>query len=131
MRQKRVNRLGIFNFLKCLNSHLSRHSRQISTSNIEERVCLDHVPVGTQFIVQRPIPRFVVFLASTVLHAGIFMGTYELLGVRRFGFPYGGVLSQGAVNGLVGVVAFQAIELLPGAVERRAANRGRVKRRIE
>jgi len=87
--------------------------------------------VGTQFIVQRPIPRFVVFLASTVLHAAIFMGTYELLGVRRFGFPYGGVLSQGAVNGLVGVVAFQAIELLPGAVERRAANRGRLKRRLD
>jgi hypothetical protein len=59
------------------------------------------------------------------------MGTYELLGVRRFGFPYGGVLSQGAVNGLVGVVAFQAIELLPGAVERRAANRGRLKRRLD
>ena len=87
--------------------------------------------VGTQFIVARPIPRFVVFVVATAVHAALFMGTYELLGVRRFGFPYGGVLSQGAVNGLVGVVAFQAIELLPGAVERRAANRGRLKRRLD
>lgn len=88
--------------------------------------------VGTQFIVARPLPRFVVFVVATVVHAVIFMGAYELLGARRFGFPYGGVLSQGAVNGLVGVVAFQAIELLPGAVERRAANRGgRLKRRLE
>jgi rod shape-determining protein MreD len=87
--------------------------------------------VGTQFIVARPLPRFVVFLAATVLHAGIFMGTYELLGVRRFGFPYGGVLSQGAVNAAVGVVVFQVIERVPGAVERRAANRGRLKRRLD
>jgi rod shape-determining protein MreD len=87
--------------------------------------------LGTQFIVARPLPRFIVFVAATVVHAGIFMGTYELLGARKFGFPYGGVLSQGAVNGLVGVVAFQAIELLPGAVERRAANRGRLKRRMD
>jgi rod shape-determining protein MreD len=87
--------------------------------------------VGTQFIVARPLPRFVVFVVATVVHAAIFMGAYELLGARRFGFPYGGVLSQGAVNGLVGVIAFQAIELLPGAVERRAANRGRLKRRMD
>ena len=87
--------------------------------------------VGTQFIVARPLARFVVFVVATVVHAVIFMGTYELLGARRFGFPYGGVLSQGAVNGLVGVIAFQAIELLPGAVERRLANRGRVKRRLD
>jgi rod shape-determining protein MreD len=88
--------------------------------------------VGTQFIVARPLPRFVVFVVATVVHAVIFMGAYELLGARRFGFPYGGVLSQGAVNGLVGVIAFQAIELLPGAVERRAANRGgRLKRRLD
>jgi rod shape-determining protein MreD len=88
--------------------------------------------VGTQFIVARPLPRFVVFVVATAVHAVIFMGAYELLGARKFGFPYGGVLSQGAVNGLVGVVAFQAIELLPGAVERRAANRGgRLKRRMD
>jgi rod shape-determining protein MreD len=87
--------------------------------------------VGTQFIVARPIPRFMVFAVATILHAALFMGTYELLGVRHFGFPYGGVLSQGGVNALVGVVAFQAIELLPGAIERRAANRGRLKRRLD
>ena len=86
---------------------------------------------GTQFIVARPIPRFVVFVAATILHAVLFMGAYELLGVRHFGFPWSGVLSQGGVNAIVGVVAFQAIELLPGAVERRAANRGRLKRRLD
>jgi rod shape-determining protein MreD len=88
--------------------------------------------VGTQFIVAKAIPRFVVFAAATVLHALIFMGTYELLGVRHFGFPYGGVLSQAAANALVGVVGFQLIETFPGFLERRSANRGtRVRRRLD
>src|SRR6267142_5830243 len=43
--------------------------------------------VGTQFIVAQPLPRFVVFLGATVLHAVIFMGLYELLGLRHFGTP--------------------------------------------
>jgi rod shape-determining protein MreD len=87
--------------------------------------------IGTQFIVAKPIPRFVVFFAATVAHAAMFMGSYELLGVRHFGFPYAGVLTQAAVNGVVGVIGFQIVEMLPGMLERRAANRGmNVRRRM-
>jgi rod shape-determining protein MreD len=85
---------------------------------------------GALFIVAKPAARFVVFNLATVLHAVLFMGGYELLGLREFGRPYGGVLSQALVNALIGTVAFQLIELLPGAMERRAANRGmRMRRR--
>jgi rod shape-determining protein MreD len=87
--------------------------------------------IGTQFIVARAIPRFVVFLLATLLHAVLFMGTYELLGLRHFGDAYGGVLSQGVANAVVGTVAFKGIEMLPGVMERRAAGRGRVSRRLE
>lgn len=89
--------------------------------------------IGTQFIVAKPIPRFVVFFAATVVRAVLFMGAYELLGVRHFGMPYGGVLSQAAANAVIGVVAFQLIDSLPGFMERRAANRGRlrVRRRLD
>jgi rod shape-determining protein MreD len=89
--------------------------------------------LGSQFIVAKPLPRFVVFYVATVMHAVIFMGLYELLQLREFGLPYGGVLSQALVNAVVGIVAFQAIELLPGAMERRSAHRGgmRVKRRLD
>jgi rod shape-determining protein MreD len=86
--------------------------------------------LGTQFIVVRPLPRFVVFVAATVLHAVVFMGLYELLGLRHFGRPYGGVLSQGVANAIVGIVAFQTLEFVPGALQRRSANRGRVTRRL-
>ena len=85
---------------------------------------------ASQFIVVRPLPRFVVFFGATILHAVVFMGLYELLGLRHFGRPYGGVASQGLVNALVGLIAFQVIEFVPGALQRRAANRGRVTRRL-
>ena len=81
--------------------------------------------VGTQFIVSQAPSRFVVFFAATVLHAVIFMGLYELLGLRDFGTPYGRVLEQAFANAVIGTVAFQAAELLPGAVERRRLNRVR------
>ena len=84
--------------------------------------------VGTQFIVAQPLPRFVVFVAATVLHAVVFMGLYVLLDLRHFGTPYAAVAGQAAGNAAVGVVAFQLVELLPGAVERRRAARTRLRR---
>jgi rod shape-determining protein MreD len=84
--------------------------------------------VGTQFIVVQPLPRFVVFFGATFVHAVVFIGLYELLDLRQFGTPYAAVTGQAVANALVGVVAFQLVELLPGAVERRRAARGRLRR---
>lgn len=84
--------------------------------------------IGTQFIVAQPLPRFVVFFAATLLHATVFIGLYTLLDLRHFGAPYAAVAGQAAGNAAVGVVAFQLVELLPGAVERRRAAKGRIRR---
>jgi len=84
--------------------------------------------VGTQFIVVHTLPRFVVFFAATVVHAVVFMGLYAVLDLRHFGTPYAAVAGQAAGNALVGVVAFQLVELLPGAVERRRAAKSRPRR---
>ena len=84
--------------------------------------------IGTQFIVAQPVPRFVVFVGATALHALIFMGLYALLDLRHFGTPYAAVGGQAVGNAIVGVVAFQLVELLPGAVERRRAARTRLRR---
>ena len=84
--------------------------------------------VGTQFIVVHSLPRFVVFFAATVVHAVVFMGLYAVLDLRHFGTPYAAVAGQAAGNALVGVVAFQLVELLPGAVERRRAEKSRPRR---
>jgi rod shape-determining protein MreD len=81
--------------------------------------------IGQQFIVTAALPRFVMFLAATALHAAVFMGLYVLLELRSFPSPYAAVLSQAVGNAVVGMIAFTVIEALPGMVERR-----RVRRRL-
>jgi rod shape-determining protein MreD len=79
--------------------------------------------LGTQFIVTAPLSRFVVFVLATVLHAGVFMGLYTLLGLRQFDDPWAAVITQAIGNGFLGVVGAQLIELLPGLRERRRGKR--------
>jgi rod shape-determining protein MreD len=84
--------------------------------------------IGTQFIVAQPLPRFFVFFGATLLHQIVFIGLNTLLDLRHFGAPYASVAGQAAGNAAVGVVAFQLVELLPGAVERRRAAKSRLRR---
>lgn len=79
--------------------------------------------LGTQFIVTAPLPRFLLLLMATALHALIFMGLYTLLNLRQFSAPYPAIAGQALGNAFVGVVAFQLIEWLPGFVDRRRAGR--------
>ena len=79
--------------------------------------------LATQFILNGPLPRFVLLLMATALHAAIFMGLYVLLDLRDFPDPLPAVIGQALGNGLVGVVGFQLIEWLPGFVDRRRAGR--------
>jgi rod shape-determining protein MreD len=79
--------------------------------------------LGTQFIVTAPLPRFMLLLMATALHAVIFMGLYTLLNLRQFPPPYPTIVGQALGNAFVGVVAFQLIEWLPGFVDRRRAGR--------
>ncbi len=83
--------------------------------------------IGTQFIVTQPLSRFAVFFAATVVHAVVFVGLYAILDLRQFGSPYAAVAEQAVGNAVVGVLAVQLVERLPGAVERR--RHGRVRRR--
>ena len=81
--------------------------------------------IGQQFIVTAALPRFVMFLGATVLHAAIFMGLYVGLAQREFPNPWAAVASQAVVNAVVGMIAFTIIESLPGFVERRRSRRVR------
>lgn len=81
--------------------------------------------VGAQFIVARPMPRFVVFFGATLAEAAIVAALLLLLDVRPAG-PGGAVVLQRAVGqALVGVVAFQLTETVPRMVDRRRAIRSR------
>jgi rod shape-determining protein MreD len=79
--------------------------------------------IGQQFIVTAALPRLVMFVAATVVHAAIFMGLYVVLEQRDFPSPYKAVLIQALVNSVAGMIAFTIIEALPGVVERRRVRR--------
>jgi rod shape-determining protein MreD len=79
--------------------------------------------LGTQFIVTAPLPRFLLLMVATALHALIFMGLYTLLSLRQFPAPYPAVVGQAFGNAFVGVIVFQLVEWIPGFVDRRRAGR--------
>ena len=78
---------------------------------------------GQQFIVTATLPRLVMFVAATALHAAVFMGLYVALGLRVFSSPWTAIASQAAVNAVIGLISFAVIESLPGALERRRGRR--------
>ena len=84
--------------------------------------------VGTQLNIAEPVARFVVFFSATVVHQAITIGLGAVLGLRPFGTPYASVAGEALGNAVVGVAAFQLVELLPGAVERRRMGRTRIRR---
>jgi rod shape-determining protein MreD len=75
--------------------------------------------VGQQFIVTAALPRLVMFLAATAVHALVFMGLYVTLNLRTFHAPLRTVLMQALANAVVGMIAFAVIEAVPGLIERR------------
>jgi rod shape-determining protein MreD len=85
--------------------------------------------LGAQFIVSQPIPRFVMFVGATFLHEVCFQGLYALVERQSFQFGFRSVLAQAAMNGLVGILAFQVVEGAPGMLQRRDARRSNFGRR--
>jgi rod shape-determining protein MreD len=81
--------------------------------------------LGAHFIVAQPLPRFVMFVSASVLHEICYQSLSALVEVRPLRLAYGPVLTQAAINGIVGLSAFFVVERLPGMVQRRQARRGR------
>ena len=80
---------------------------------------------GSQFIVAQPLPRLVMFVSASVLHEVCYQGLTALVEVRAFRLSYAPVLTQAAINGIVGLTAFFVVERLPGILQTRRARRGR------
>jgi hypothetical protein len=86
--------------------------------------------IGAQFIVTGPLPRFVVFLAGSVLQYGLVIGLYALITPQGFGVSPATVVAQALFNGVVGVLAFFVVERAPQVVERRRLRRAHVRSRL-
>ena len=85
--------------------------------------------LGAQFIVTRPIPRFVMFLGATAVHEVCFQALYAVVESRSFRVPYSPTVTQGLVNAVVGVLAFQLVEQGPQMLQRRRGRSGGYGRR--
>jgi rod shape-determining protein MreD len=85
--------------------------------------------LGAQFIVSQPFPRFVMFVGATIIHEVCFRTLYALVESREFSLRWIPLLTLAAVNGLVGIITFQLVELGPGLMQRREARRDSISRR--
>ena len=81
--------------------------------------------LGAQFIVAQPLPRFVMFVSASVVHEVCYQALSAVVEVRPLRLAYAPVLSQAAINGMVGLAAFFMVERMPGMLQRRRARRGR------
>ena len=79
--------------------------------------------IGQQFLVAAALPRLVIFLASSVAHAVMFIGIYVLLGLGSFLSPWAGILTQALGNTAVGMIAFSIVEVFSMVVDRRRSSR--------
>ena len=85
--------------------------------------------LGAQFIVSQPLPRFVMFIGATLVHELCFQALYALVESRAFALRWTAVLTQAAVNGIVGIIAFQIVEMGPGLLQRRRDRGASITRR--
>jgi len=85
--------------------------------------------LGAQFIVSQTLPRFVMFVGATFAHELCFQALHTLVEGRPFAMQWSATLTQAAVNGLIGIFAFQVVELSPGIVQRRRARGTSLSRR--
>ncbi len=85
--------------------------------------------LGAQFIVSQTLPRFVMFVGATFAHELSFQALQSLVEARPFVMQWSTTLTQAAVNGLIGILAFQVVELGPGVMQRRRARGSSLSRR--
>lgn len=72
--------------------------------------------LGTAFIIARPLPRFLVFFASTVVELVVVSAFHLLLDPGPSVLPVGGFVAQAFGNAMVGIVVFQLVEVVPRAI---------------
>ena len=85
--------------------------------------------LGAQFIVSQPLPRFVMFVGGTIVHELCFQSLYALVETRAVQFAWRTMLTQAAINGVIGILALQIVESAPGLKQKREARRATFARR--
>jgi rod shape-determining protein MreD len=85
--------------------------------------------LGAQFIVAHTLPRLVMFVSGTIIHELCYQALYALVEARPFRLHWSATLTQAAINGVVGILAFFVAEAGPGLLQRRRARGATLSRR--
>ena len=80
--------------------------------------------VGTQLVVAKPHARMLIVAAASLAHRFAVLGLQAMIDERWPGVSWQSVIGETLINALIGFVAFQVTEALPGAMAR-----GRLSRR--
>lgn len=83
--------------------------------------------VGAQFIMARPLPRFIVFFVASVVEMLLVIGMQVGLNIRQFGVPVAAITERAVGNAFIGTALMQTIDIVPRVVERRRLNRARAR----
>lgn len=87
--------------------------------------------IGAQFIVSSALPRFVMFFVGSAVNTACVLGIHALMpDARPAEVAYGQIALQATANGVIGLLAFQAVEGLPGLIQRRRVGRAYRRRRV-
>jgi rod shape-determining protein MreD len=79
--------------------------------------------LSAQFIVSQALPRFVLFVAASLVHEVVIQALAALVEPHGFTLHVSRVLTQAVANGVVGILAFYVIEQAPGVMQRRQMRR--------
>jgi rod shape-determining protein MreD len=85
--------------------------------------------LGAQFIVAQALPRLVMFVCGTLMHELCYQALYAVVEARVFRVHWSAALTQAAVNGVIGVLAFAVVDSGPGLLQRRRARGATLSRR--
>jgi rod shape-determining protein MreD len=80
--------------------------------------------VGAQFVLARPSARMLIVAVGSVVHRLALVGLNALIDQRWSGVPWTAILVEMLINSGIGLIVFQILEAVPGAIER-----GRMSRR--
>ena len=81
--------------------------------------------IGSQFNVENAVPRFVVLLMGTAVHAVIVLGLYAVIDKRGLAtLSWRTAWPQVVLTAGIGIILIQTVQAIPGILMRRRLRRG-------
>ena len=85
--------------------------------------------IGSQFSVDRPVPRMVVVAGASIVHRLLMQAIVSAIGLHWAGLSWLGMLSETGLNAVTALIVFQSIETVPALMKRGPMRRSAFRKR--